>query len=788
MLSNYIKISWRNLIQNKALSFVNIFGLSVGMAFAILIGIWIQYERSYDTFHKNIGRLAMVQRHQMINNEKVTATGVMLPLYDELKANYPQIKRITRMVDVESGLVWGNNKFNKKGKYVDPDFLKMLNFPLVKGNPETALNDPNSIILTESLAKALFGTANPIGKVIKVDNQNSVQVSAVVKDIPKNSSLSFTYLAPFEFLVRSNSYVRENRSNWGNSFLQTMVELKEGVSLDAFSKEISPLLSGKETKIKPQFLFLHPMERWRLSDEFRNWESSGGRIEYVRLFGVIGGFILLIACINFMNLSTARSEKRAKEVGIRKAVGSQRKQLVVQFLTEALFTTCLAFLLALILIRVLIPYLQDFGFENILLDFNNMYLLASVFAVCIITGILSGSYPALYLSSFIPVKVLKGSALQGTGAVNFRRVLVVSQFVISIGLIISTVIVFQQVSHAKSRSVGYAADNLVTLNATNGLLEHYDAAKRDLINSGHVLAVAKVSSPMTKVQNDWNGFAWEGKKPNEDPLLDHILTEWDYEKAAGLKFVAGRPFSREFQTDSNAVILNESALRLIGYKNPIGKTIRDGDRVLTIVGVIEDVLMRDPFKPVPPAIIQFSPTYFQVVLVRMKPDADLKQSLATVQHIIQKYDPASPFEYSFVNEEFNKKFATENQVAKLAGIFAGLAILISCLGLFGLTMFMVERRSKEISIRKILGASASNIWLLLSQEFVWLVSIACVIAAPLAWWSMSKWLEKYDYRIQISWPVFVIAGLTAVIVALLTVSTQAVKASVSNPVDRLRGE
>jgi ABC-type antimicrobial peptide transport system permease subunit len=788
MFQNYLKIAWRNLIQNKKLSFVNIFGLSLGMAFAILIGMWIQYETSYDTFHQNLDRIAMVQRHQVINNQKVTSNGVMLPLYDELKTNYPQIKRATRMVEVESGLMVGNNKFNKKGQYVDPDFLKMLTFPLVKGNPEKALNDPNSIILTESLAKTLFGKHDPLGKIIKLDNQYNVQVSAVMQDIPKNSSFSFEYLAPFEFLLQNNGYVKENRTNWGNSFLQTMVELKAGVTMEAFSKEIGPILAKKETKIKTQFLFLHPLAKWRLHDDFKNWVNTGGRIEYIRLFGIIGVFILLIACINFMNLSTARSEKRAKEVGIRKAIGSQRKQLVVQFLTESLFTSFLAFLLAVILIQVLLPYLKDLGFENIHFDLGNTFLLASALAVCLITGLISGSYPAFYLSSFLPFKVLKGIGRQDREAVNLRKVLVVSQFVISIGLIISTVIIFQQILHAKNRSMGYKVANLITLPANGDLLNNYQAFKHELLNTGQIQAVAKVSSPMTNVMNDWNGFSWGGKNPGDDPMLDLIVTEWDYEKAAGLKFIAGRPFSREYTTDSNAVILNESALRLIGYKDPIGKTIKDGNRILTIVGIIENVLMRDPFKPVPPGIIMFSPDFFSVVLIRLKDGADLKKSLASMQTIAEKYNPSAPFEYSFVDEEFEKKFVTENQVAKLAGIFAGLAILISCLGLFGLTIFMAERRSKEISIRKVLGASVSDLWLLLSKEFVWLVAIACLIATPLTWWSMNSWLEKYEYRIDIHWQVFAISCSLALIIALLTVSTQVFKAAMANPIKRLRTE
>ena len=790
MIKNYLKIAWRNLLKNKGLSFINIFGLAIGMAFALLIGLWIQYETSFDKFHKNADRIALVRKNTLFNGEKNTQVSIPLPLYDELKSNYPEVKRATR-IDWGNphSLMVGNNKFNKPGTYVDPDFLKMFSFPLIKGNIETALKDPNSIVLTQSLATTLFGKENPLNKTIKIDNEYNVQVTAVIKDVPKNSSLSFEFLAPFEFKVQNFDWVKNAKTMWSNNFLMNAVEIKEGASMDVLSKKIGPLMVQKDKELnKNQTLFLQPMQRWHLYDDYKNWVNVGGRIEYVRLFGLIGIFVLLIACINFMNLSTARSEKRAKEVGIRKAVGSQRIQLIVQFLSESMLTAFLAFLLSLVLMWVLLPYLKDVGFENVTIDFTKFSLIVSVLVVCIFTGLVAGSYPALYLSSLLPVKVLKGILRQGRGAVIFRKVLVVSQFAISIGLIISTVIVFQQINHAKDRSIGYDPDNLITIPSSNDLAKNYQVLKQDLLNTGYIESVAKASSPMTNIYNSWSGFSWEGSEPNAINVMDVVMTERDYEKAVSLKFKQGRPFSREYKTDSNAVILNEAALKMIGYKDPIGKTIKLDTQRLTIVGIIENVVMRNPFKPVSAAAMLFNADNVSNFFLRLKPTADLKKALAAIKPIVEKYNPAMPFEYSFVDEEFQKKFTTENQVAKLAGIFAGLAIFISCLGLFGLAAFMAERRVKEIGIRKVLGASVTNLWMLLSKEFVLLVLVAFLIASPLAFWLMKDWLQKYDYRIDISWWVFIIAGLLALVIALITVSSQAIKAAIANPVKSLRTE
>ena len=777
-------------MQHKGLSFINIFGLAIGMAFAILIGLWIQYETSFDKFHVNRDRVAIVLKNTLFNNQKNTQNSTPLPLYYAMKSEYPEVKHASRMSwNNDFSLAVGDKKYKRQGIHVDPDFLRMFTFPLVKGSVQTALSDPNAIVITEAVAKALFGSADPINKIIKVNNEYNLKVTGVLKDVPVNSSIQFDFLAPFERLMAENQFYRDNKSNWGNNFLRNVVELREDVSMSDFSAKIKNLNIDRDNTLKDLYLFLHPLAKWNLYNDFKNWQNTGGKIQYIRLFGAIGIFVLLIACINFMNLATARSEKRAKEVGIRKAIGSLRSQLITQFLAETLLTSLLAFLLALIIIPLVLPLLNDIGFENIEFQFNNVPLLLGALGAAVITGLIAGSYPALYLSSFRPVKVLKGLFKQAQSAVVFRKVLVISQFAISVGLIISTVIVFQQIEHAKDRSLGYDTNNLINVSMSSDLAKNFVPLKADLLNTRYFESVAKASSPLTAIYNSWSDFSWTGKDPNAQQVMDVIMTEWDYEKTVGLKFLEGRPFSNDYKSDSNAVILNETALKMIGYENPIGKTIKNGNQDLKIVGIIEDMLIQDPFKPVNPTVILFnSGAASNNIYLRLKPNVPVRTALATIQPIFEKYNPAYPFEYGFSDEEFARKFRVENQVGKLAAIFAILAIIISCLGLFGLAAFMAERRTKEIGIRKVLGASVINLWSLLSKEFVWLVLAGCLIACPLAYWLMSGWLQGYDYRITINWWIFFAAGVVAIAIALLTVSSQAIKVAIANPVKSLRTE
>lgn len=789
MIKNYLKVAWRNLVKNKGLATINILGLSIGMAFAMLIGLWIRYETSFDKFHTNLDRLAYVRKNTFFNNEKGTQVSVPFPLYTELKTNYPEVKRASRMDwGSNHSLKVGNERFNKGGYYVDPDFIEMFTFPMLVGDVKTALKDPSSIVLTESLAKILFNKEDAMGKFVRIDNQFDVKVTGIMKDIPKNSTFGFEFLAPYEFKVQNEKWIRDNKTEWGNNFLMTVVEVNEGVSMSGFSNRLGPLAVAKTNYLKNQAFLLQPFSQVHLYGDYKNWKNVGGKIEYIRLFGVIGIFVLLIACINFMNLSTARSEKRAREVGIRKAVGSHRTQLIGQFLSESILTSFLAFFISIGMVQLLLPQLKDLGFENVKFDFSNIGLLVSILLVCIFTGLVSGSYPALYLSSFAPVKVLKGLFKQGKGPARFRKALVVSQFAISIGLIICTVVIFKQIEKARNRSLGYNPADLISIYSSKDLSDNYNIVKQELLQTGVVEAVAKTSSPMTGIWNNWSSFNWDGKEPGSDLAMNGVMTEYDLEKAVGMKFKEGRPFSRDYGTDSNAVILNEAALKLINYKNPIGRTMELNKQKLTIIGIVDDMLMEDPYRPVNPTAILFAKDNTNIVLVRMKKTAGIKAAIETLKPIFEKYNPSLPFEYQFVDEEFGKKFTTEKQVGKLAGIFAGLAVFISCLGLFGLAAFMAERRTKEIGIRKVLGASVTNLWMLLSKEFVVLVLVACVIASPLAFWLMSDWLEKYDYRISINVWIFVTAGILALLIALITVSTQAIRAAVANPVKSLRTE
>ncbi len=789
MLKNYVKIALRNLLKNKGYALINILGLAMGMAVALLIGLWVRYEWSFDDFHENRTNIVRVMKKTHFNGHKGTQDGIMLPLSAELRANFSEAKYVTR-VDWgdKHSLVAGEQKLSRLGYYADTDFLKMFTFPLVKGNVERVLKDPYSIVLTESLAQAMFGNADPVGKVIRVDNRFEVMVTGILKDIPKNSSFQFDYLMPYELNVATSDFVRGALDQWGNNFLQTYVQLNEGVTPEAFSGRIANLLQKKMNDKDEGLLFVHPMPKWHLFGEFKDWVNTGGAIEYVRLFAVIGILVLMIACINFMNLSTARSEKRAREVGIRKAVGSQRKQLIAQFLTESMLTALLGFVIALLIVEFALPSLKDVGFENITFSLNDIPLMAVAFAGCIVTGLLAGSYPALYLSGFVPVKVLKGTFQVGKAANLPRQILVVIQFTFSIALIIGTVIVFQQIQHAKSRPMGYNPEKLIWLSLSSDLQKNFFPMKTELMGSGYVEAVSKTSSPMTGVYNQWEGFSWPGKDPKSQPLFTALMVDPAYFKAAGLKLKEGRFFAEKVLSDSNAIVLNEASVKLMGFKNPVGSHVRFGDADMTVIGVTKNVIQQNPYDEVQPAVMLMQPDFTFQGLIRFKNGADLKKALGAIQPVIEKYNPSYPFEYRFVDDEYDQKFRNEGQIGRLAGIFAVLAILISCLGLFGLASFMAERRTKEIGVRKVLGASVSQLWLLLSRDFVLLVLISCTIASPLAYYFLRNWLTNYNYHINISPFVFLGAGVAAVLVTLATISFQSIKAALMNPVKSLRSE
>ncbi len=789
MYKSYFKVALRNLWKSKGYSFINIFGLSIGIAATLVITLWVEYQLSFDDFHINKDRIAMVMKNTFSNETKGTQTGTMLPLYEELKTNYPEVKHNTRLDwGGEHNLNVGEKKLSGTGHFADPDFLKMFTFPLVKGTVENVLKEPYSIVLTESLAIALFGQDDPVGKMILLDNEHNVTVTGILKDVPANSSITFQFLLPYELTVTTSEFVRKARDQWQNNFLMNIVELNKGVSPAAFSDRIENIERIKSGDKKASTLFVHPMERWHLYSRFEDWVNTGGAIESVRLFTIIALLVLAIACINFMNLSTARSEKRAREVAIRKAIGSQRKQLIVQFLGESLITTFFAFLLSLPIIHLTLPALKTIGFENVRFDWSNISVLGITLAGVTVTGLIAGCYPALLLSGFTPVRVLKGTFQAGKSANLPRKILVVTQFTFSITLIVSTIIVFRQIQHAKDRPLGYTPDNLISIDLSADLLKNYEPLKNDLLGTGHVEAVSRASSPMTAIYNDWNGFSWDGSDPNSNTVFSAIMVDYDYDKASGIKLKQGRFFSREFATDSTALIINEAAAKLMGFENAVGNIVRYWDKPMTVVGLYENVVMEDPFQPVGPAVMMLSSSFRTQGFIRIKDNVDLRTALAAIKPIVEKHNPSSAFDYRFTDQEFEKKFRQADQTGQLAGIFTVLSVVISCLGMFGLASFMAERRTKEIGIRKVMGASNLQLWQMLSKDFVVLVIISCLIAIPAGYYFMDSWLQKYEYRTEISWWIFAITVMGALTITLLTVSFQTVKATLMNPVNSLRSE
>ena len=794
MFKNYFKTAWRNLGKSKMHSFINIAGLSIGMAVAILIGLWMHDELSFDKNFRNYTRIAQVIQNVTNNGEVQTWRGVPYPLADELRKNYGRdFKHIVMAVDWGDHLLtYNDKKLKQSGGYFDKEAPEMFSLRMVKGNWQ-GLNEPTSIFLSESAAKAWFGNEDAINKMIKVDDRPVVKVTGIYNDFPNNSTFAgLDFISTWDFLYNNDEGLRTMQDPWRPNFVSLFVQVNDGAS---FAKVSERIKDAKLKRVNPQLqkkkpaLFLQPMSDWHLYSEFKNGVNTGGAIQYVWMFGIIGVFVLLLACINFMNLSTARSEKRAKEVGIRKTVGSLRSQLIQQFFAESIFTVALSFLLSLLWVQLSLSFFNEIAGKQMSILWTNPFFWLMSIAFTFFTALVAGSYPAFYLSSFNPVKVLKGTFKAGRFAAIPRKVLVVVQFTVSVTLIIGTIIVYRQIQFAKSRPVGYTREGLVSIpTADSSIHQHFDAVKDELMQTGMIASVAESGAPTTSIWGSSSGFSWRGKDPNLSIDFATVRVTNEYGKTIGWHIKEGRDFSKDFSTDTSAVILNEAALRFIGLKDPIGETITWFDRPYTVIGVINDMVMESPYSEVRPVIYYSSNEPGNLVIIKINPNASAKEALSRIEPIFKKFNPGQPFEYQFTDSEYAKKFGDEERIGKLASFFAILAIIISCLGLFGLTSFVAEQRKKEIGIRKVLGASVFSVWNLLSKDFIRLVIIAFVISVPLAWYGMHKWLQDYSYRINIGWGIFLLAGIIAIAIALLTVSFQAIRAAVANPARSLRTE
>jgi putative ABC transport system permease protein len=786
MGKNFLKIAFRNLWRSKGFSFINILGLTVGMASSILILLWIQNEMSFDQFHQNKDRLYEAWDREIFDADLSSWNTTPKILGPTLKQDYPEIENTTRVN-------WGNNflfslgdkRITAAGTCVDPAFLTMFSFPLVRGDARSALEDAYSITVTETFAKRLFGKDDPIGKVVKLDNRDNFIVKAVMKDLPNNTKFKFDYLLSWTYMDKRGW----SDSNWDNNSTQTFVLLRPGASIESVNAKIKNIiikhLDGKE-KIE---IFLHPASKWHLYTDFKKGKLVGGQIETVRMFGIIAGFILLIACINFMNLSTARSEKRAKEVGVRKVVGANKGSLMGLFLGESILISFLAGLFALATVQLCLPAFNSLTEKHLFVQYESIYFWMASLSFVLFTGILAGSYPAFYLSSFQPVKVLKGTFKAAYAAINPRKILVILQFSFAIILIICTIIVERQIEYAQDRQAGYVKNNLIYHFITGDIDKNYKLIKNELLTSGTALGVCKTSAPLTEGWSNTWGMEWDGKDPNDKTIFNRFCADEDIVKTAGLSLLSGRDLNlREYPTDSLGCLLNESAVKHMKLKNPLGQLVKTDDFSWHVVGVIKDFVLQSPYDPLVPMMIEGSKGWFNIIHIKLNGDRSTAQNLMVAEKIFKRFNPEYPFEYKFIDQEYALKFADTQRTATLIGLFAGLTIFISCLGLFGLATYMAQNRIKEIGVRKVLGASVLNITSLLSKEFLRLVFISIVIASPIAFIAMQKWLLGYQYRISIQYWVFLFAGFLSIIISLLTVSFQSIKAALANPVRSLRAE
>jgi ABC-type antimicrobial peptide transport system permease subunit len=769
MLKNYFKIAFRNLLRNKAFSVINISGLAIGMASAILILLWIQNEVSYDQFHEKKERIYEAWNRAHFSGKLQCWNTTPKVLARTVERDIPEIEHSVR-VNWPSNYLFsiGEKRLTVQGNIVDSNFLQVFSFPLVQGNPKLALMDMHNIVLTEKLAKKIFANEDPMGKVIKIDNKDNFTVTGIVKDLPNNTRFNFEYLLPWSYLRSQGN----DDLNWGNNSTRTYVLLKPNASFASADNKIRKIKTQYDKTEDPKWeMFLYPISKWRLYSRFKDGFEDGGRIEFVRMFAIIAVFILLIACINFMNLS------------------AQKGALVAQFIGESILLAFLAGIIAVGIVQLSLPGFNKLTDKELFIDFSNVKNWLFALGFVVLTGVVAGSYPAFYLSSFQPVRVLKGLFRSSKALVTPRKILVILQFTFAIILIISTIIVRNQINYAKDRDTGYDKNNLMYHHLTGELEKKYDLVKNELLTAGVATYISKTSAPLTQGWSDTWGVEWKGKDPNDKTDFDIYNADEDLVKTAGLQIVKGRDFNlKEFPTDSTAVILNESSVKAMGFKDPIGQIIKNGDQEWHVVGVIKDFILQSPYYPLKPMVIQGSKGWFNVMHIKLNPANTTSQNLAKAEAIFKKYNPEYPFEYKFIDEEYAAKFEDEKRTGTLTALFAGLTIFISCLGLFGLAAYMAQNRIKEIGIRKVLGASVANITTLLSKDFLKLVIISLVIASPVAGWLMYKWLQDFPYRVHIEWWVFVIAGIAAVTIALFTVSFQAIKAATANPVKNLRTE
>jgi putative ABC transport system permease protein len=782
MIKNYFKISWRNLVKNKTTSLINIGGLSIGLAVAIIIMFWVSDEYSYNRFHTNLPNIYSIMQNERQGGVIYTTQSVPGPMASALRSEIPEIKYAARVSYPGQQLMnTGDKSIYENGIYAEPDYFKIMSFPALAGNPEAVLREPGGVVITERTAKKLFGTEDPMGKLITHNNIHGLKVGAVIKDVPINSSFKFDVVLPFSIYEKENN---EWINKWDNNSLLTWVELKPGTNLIGLNEKLRKLIQQKRNDASPD-LFAYPLSELAMRGKFKNGKPDGGRIEMLIMLSILGLFVLVIACINFMNLSTARSERRAREVGVRKSLGASRKSLIFQFLSEAFLLTFLALVVGILLAKMILPGFNNLTGKNVSFDILNWKVWASLIAVGFFTGLISGSYPAFFLSRFQPVKVLKGVITTSKGGSLLRKGLVTFQFVISIFLIIVTIVVYKQVKYAQAMPIGYNQENLIEIPARGDMADKFKIVKNELLAIPGVKSVSAGSDDLIRFNATTNGIGWPGKRTDQDFPIAVTHVQYGWTKTTGLKIIEGRDFSSEYGSDSLACLINQAAVKKMGLKEPVVGTMLNNSKV---IGVIGDFVYNDAFTSPGPLVAYLSTGSLNHFFVRLQNDEKWEKNIADIEQAMKKANPNYPFEFHLTEESYQRKFEGIRSGGQFASIVGILAIIISCLGLFALSAFVAERRTKEIGVRKVLGAGVGSIWFSLSKDFLKPVFLAFILASPLAALAMQKMLSSMEYHIQLSWWMFALAGLLAILIAIVTVSFQGIKAAMANPVKSLRTE